>query len=328
MRGIRATAIFSIILFLGVSAPVLAADSPPYVGGAPTVVTTGVSDIGSTSVVVYGLVNPNGSKTNAWFEYGITPNPGITDGFQAAGNGRELYSASIRLKGLDPDRTFYYRVVAQNSSGLRYAEVKSFRTQKYGTTLASTAKAAEPAAGGVYITPAVNQNEPLSPRISNVRPKPGEILTYTLNYKNTYPQAITAVSIKVFMSEKVEYLAAEPTPVIVGNNLVTFRVNSLPAKSEGQTTVIVRVPEDAPEGQIINFVATLDYYDPAGKVQFLTAPLTIQVSGGTLTASAGTVGRLPWYVQLIIFVLFIVASVGSYLGYRYFKSRRALATAT
>ncbi len=86
---------------------------------SPTVVTKPIENQSSSSVVVSGLLNPNGNETVFWFEY--SPDP-LLDGEslvrtpeQTAGSTTiaELHENTLSL--LAPSTTYYVRMVAQNS---------------------------------------------------------------------------------------------------------------------------------------------------------------------------------------------------------------------
>jgi hypothetical protein len=103
----------------------------------PTVVTGGVSSLGSRSVVFEGTINPEGVASSYHFEYGGSTdslgNP-IFDqrspvvGETAAGSGSVPVSASASVGGLQPNKLYYYRLVGSNSSGSIVGAVSSFTT--------------------------------------------------------------------------------------------------------------------------------------------------------------------------------------------------------
>jgi hypothetical protein len=74
-----------------------------------------------------GSVNPHGSSTTYYFEYGTgdgypfkTPSaPSISAAAEVA--------VSATISGLDRSLTYYFRLVAENSAGKRYGEEKKFR---------------------------------------------------------------------------------------------------------------------------------------------------------------------------------------------------------
>jgi DNA-binding beta-propeller fold protein YncE len=99
----------------------------PAVAGA---LTEEASELLPTSATLHGSLQPKGMDTHYYFEYGETEAFGSTSPAPPgvdAGSGAEA-SASTKLTGLQPDTTYYYRLVAANALGATVAEVKSFKT--------------------------------------------------------------------------------------------------------------------------------------------------------------------------------------------------------
>ena len=103
---------------------------------APTVTTSPATLITTTSATLNGSVNPNGSSTTAWFEWGTsstlstytqTPN-------QSIGSGTTSQAISASLSGLIPDTTYYYRVAASNTAGTQRGSILSFTTLSISPT--------------------------------------------------------------------------------------------------------------------------------------------------------------------------------------------------
>ena len=106
--------------------------SGPAAQGAPTVTTTNVTDIASRTASVHGTVNPNGTDTAYWFEYGTDSVLGsvLTRSTERkqVGAGTTAFTVGAGLSGLSPKTTYYYRLAAQNAQGITYGARKSFKT--------------------------------------------------------------------------------------------------------------------------------------------------------------------------------------------------------
>jgi hypothetical protein len=96
--------------------------------GAPTVFTNTATDVTQTSVTLNGGVNPNGSNTTAWFEYGTSPSFGSTVNYQNVGSGNQLINIIGFLSNLNSNNVYYFRLVAQNSFGTTYGNMLNFVT--------------------------------------------------------------------------------------------------------------------------------------------------------------------------------------------------------
>ena len=98
--------------------------TPPL---ATTQAPTGVEDNAAT---LWGLVNPNGAATEAWFEWGIGTAPTVfqSTARQAVGAGTAAVSVAQVLSGLQPLTTYSFRMVAENAVGLTRGLLTSFTT--------------------------------------------------------------------------------------------------------------------------------------------------------------------------------------------------------
>ncbi len=123
-------------LFTTSAAPVVTTPST-----TPVVTTGQASSIGATSATLAGTVVPQGLDTSYDFVYGASPSSlGSTTTVVDAGSGSAQVSASAPLTGLKPGETYYFALVATNSSGSTTGSTQVFTT---GTlALATTGQAA------------------------------------------------------------------------------------------------------------------------------------------------------------------------------------------
>lgn len=113
--------------------------NPPPVGSAPTTHTDGASSIARTNASLNGHVNPNGSDTSFWFEYGESSALGNTSSFQSAGAGTGSVSGSVSVSGLTPSTKYYFRIDAQNQFGTVNGAILTFTTNGPATPGAPSA---------------------------------------------------------------------------------------------------------------------------------------------------------------------------------------------
>ena len=98
--------------------------------GAPIVQTDSTTAPYISTVVVNGTVNPKGSETTFWFEYGLTAELGAVTGFQLAGSGNALLPISALISNLQPFTKYYFRLNANNQFGTTNGEIMNFTTKK------------------------------------------------------------------------------------------------------------------------------------------------------------------------------------------------------
>jgi hypothetical protein len=106
----------------------------------PEVITGGVSNVGQSTVVLNGRVNPRGAETTYFFQYGLTSLYGAQTAVTPVGNGRRRVRVAVPVSALAPFTRYHYRLVAQSRRGLAKGRNRAFRTQRQplGVTLAAT----------------------------------------------------------------------------------------------------------------------------------------------------------------------------------------------
>lgn len=113
--------------------------------GTPTAVTLSPLSITETSATLRGTVQPNGVQTNVWIEYGVSSSLGFQLNLPSVGSQHTIYDVSGFLTGLQPNTTYYYRLVAENSFGTSRGTIVSFVTTLGGSggTVVNTQSATE-----------------------------------------------------------------------------------------------------------------------------------------------------------------------------------------
>jgi uncharacterized protein (TIGR03437 family) len=94
------------------------------------VTTAAASSITATNATLNGQVNPNGSTTNVWFEWGTSNTLAsfVSTATQATGTGNTSQMVSANLSNLIPGTTYYYRLASSNSAGIAKGPILSFTT--------------------------------------------------------------------------------------------------------------------------------------------------------------------------------------------------------
>jgi Fibronectin type III domain len=105
---------------LAASAPVIVAllgVQTAAAASAPTVTTGPVTAVAATTATVSGSINPNGSATSWYVEYGTSTSYGSKTPAANAGSGTSGTTVTAPLTGLKPGTNYHYRVVAASSAG-------------------------------------------------------------------------------------------------------------------------------------------------------------------------------------------------------------------
>jgi hypothetical protein len=120
----RRALLFTLVAFLGLVAPAQAA--PPTLG------PVSAHNIQGTSVLLKGTVDPEGLATAYFFEYAKAASfaGAIKTPSASAGSGTDPHPARVAVSGLSPSTTYFFRLVAANSSGTSTGSTVSFTTSK------------------------------------------------------------------------------------------------------------------------------------------------------------------------------------------------------
>ena len=132
MRRLLFTVAVASVTCALVALAVSSAGTPSAASAAPsppTAATGAAVNVAQASATVNGTVNPNGSPTNYYFQYGMTTGYGASTSTTGAGGGASDISVSANLTGLKSGTTYHYRLVAVSSGGgTTFGTDKAFTT--------------------------------------------------------------------------------------------------------------------------------------------------------------------------------------------------------
>jgi hypothetical protein len=114
------------LLFVGLLGLLSIFSASASAAGAPIVTGTPASSRTLNGATLNGTVNPNGASTTYKFEWGETTGYGNSTSKVSAGSGTSAVPVSATLKGLEPGKTYHYRVSATNSFGTTVSEDVAF----------------------------------------------------------------------------------------------------------------------------------------------------------------------------------------------------------
>jgi hypothetical protein len=209
----------------------------------PTVVTEPASPVGETTTTLTGTVNPNGlNVTECNFEWGTSSSYGnLAPCSSAPGSGTSAVTVSATLIGLSAGETYYYRLVATNSSGTSKGLPQELTT----ATAPYTKSPPESLPAGTTTTPTVSTTTTSTPSTStstNVATSP-KAIEELLNGCSGSPLVLNDVyiqgthveirgsAIKSYVGKKVKILFNE------GKSVATATV-----ETNGQYTTTAPLP--------------------------------------------------------------------------------------
>jgi hypothetical protein len=123
------------LLTCGALLAALALPSAAQAAGAPNVSTRGAREVSYGSAVLTGSVNPNGSNTSYYFQYGPTRAYGAQSAIADAGAGTKGVPVRLPIAGLQPITVYHYRLVAVNSAGASIGDDEKLLTTKVPLSL-------------------------------------------------------------------------------------------------------------------------------------------------------------------------------------------------
>ena len=94
----------------------------------PVVTTGSASNIGPASATISGSVNPDGSATGAFFQYGMTTSYGMTTPAQSVGSGTSAVPLLANISGLKAGTIYHYQLAAISPAGRGYGADMTFQT--------------------------------------------------------------------------------------------------------------------------------------------------------------------------------------------------------
>jgi phosphodiesterase/alkaline phosphatase D-like protein len=118
----------AVALAIAVLAAGISPASQALAASAPSATTGSAAQIGFASATVGGTVNPAGSATSYYFQYGPTSAYGYQTSAASAGAGSSNVAVEQSLSGLSASTTYHYRLVGDSAGGTVYGNDATFST--------------------------------------------------------------------------------------------------------------------------------------------------------------------------------------------------------
>lgn len=145
-----------LVVLVAVMAACVVLAAVALAASSPSVVTGNASQISETSAVLHGTVNPNGSGTTYFFQWGLTTAYGANDPAASAGSGTKPVSVARTAGGLIPGTVYHYRLVATNHDGTSVGADRTFTTAGHPPPDVATGSATQLSSSGAVLTGVVN----------------------------------------------------------------------------------------------------------------------------------------------------------------------------
>lgn len=97
----------------------------------PTVITGAATENNSHSATLHGTIDPSGLETTYQFEYGTTIGYGSKSPELPKSIGTSHVEIINGIKGLEPETTYHFRLVATNADGTTAGEDRTFTTASW-----------------------------------------------------------------------------------------------------------------------------------------------------------------------------------------------------
>jgi hypothetical protein len=205
-----------------------------------------VANLKPTEVTLTGSLSPNGTDAHYSFQWGTTTSYGSSTPSVDAGSGKEPVAANAELKGLSPNTTYHYRLLASNSFGTTAGEDAHFTTS--GPPLVQP----QPTTGITHEAATIN-----------AKLDPGELeTTYRFQYGTTTGYGSETTPAKLAASEAFQPVSASLTGLRIGT-VYHYRLiaENTVGKTVGPDETFETVPPALIEGtsatQVASTTATL-----------------------------------------------------------------------
>lgn len=223
---------------------VLVVTAAAVAASSPTVTTGTHSHVTDTTAVLHGTVNPNGSATTYYFQWGLTTAYGLQSTAHGVGHGTKPKAVAATATALIPGTIYHYRLLATNGAGTTVGADHTFKTAGNPPPVVATGPATQVRKNSVTVTGVVIPNN--------------QATTYFFQWgtSTAYGQQTLAAAV-----------AAGPTPVTV-----TATITGLEARRIFHYRIVAlhgNTPEQA--GNDASFM-TLPRHRPVPSIKARTTP--------------------------------------------------------
>ena len=280
--------------------------------GSITPITTLADNVSAYSARLNGLISStNGGSLDAYFEYGTT---------EALGQqtSQQLVSTSSATNYFDtistsPNTTYYYRAAAVYNGTIYRGSIIEFTTPGLVTS-----------GGGGYVAPTYVYTRTygvgggsafvslsITDQFQSV--SPGDMVVYTINYKNITNKPLTNATLNVILPEGVTFRESTQG-VLTTNNTVVANLGTLDCDGQGGTVTIEgMIDNTVTPGSTLVATSTLAFTTPSGAQDSAVAYAVNTVTQRPYITTFGLFGSgffpttlLGWILLIAIIILVIL----------------------
>jgi len=287
-----------------------------------SVITTIATNISQTGGQINGIVtSSNSNNSNVYFEYGSTMNLGSrTSSKTTSGNS----NFSDYLTNLSPNTIYYFQAVSEGSNGISRGAVEVFKTLGYvntntntntNTTNTTTTRRVVTQGNTVYgsASPVMLQIENRYQAIGA-----GDIIDYSVYYKNISGSTLTDPMVQVYVPEGIEIVNISGGTYSENDRTLSAPIEDLRPGEEGIIYLQARVKSVDPRLAQIPTTAVLIYTNPNGAQENAMAyVLNTPKDSNLLGASAFSgglfgLGLIGWLFLIVLILLIILVARSLY----------------
>jgi hypothetical protein len=125
---------------------------------SPSVTTGSATSVKTTSAVLNGTVNPNGSTTDYVFSWGLNTAYGFSSSAKSAGSGTKPVAVARTATNLIPGTVYHFRLGALNKNGGAVGTDHTFKTKGNPPPGASTGPVVQLGVNSATVTGVINPN--------------------------------------------------------------------------------------------------------------------------------------------------------------------------
>ncbi|MFA5841636.1 MAG: hypothetical protein WC835_01570 [Candidatus Paceibacterota bacterium] len=289
------------------------------------------NNVTCNSVILKGdvSINPAGTPTNVWFQYGtssVFENSTIQQQLNYSG----VFSQQIY--NLSPSTTYYYRAVANNFQfGTVHGSIFNFTTPSCGTssnnynTVTSQVVTPAPVTTVRYVTERITQGSLvfLSMSADQEQVCRGDSVGFTIEYKNISKQILKDVVLRVQIPTEMRYRDSSRGIYSDKDKMLTIEIGTLDIGEKGEVVVRTDVASNFSADKPLVTSANLVYTNKDGAQEDVIAYALSKFGcfasqNGALAFFSGDffpTTILGWLVLILIILILVLLSRNTYGSY-------------